>query len=216
MTLSKNGKLAALTNHLTPKITSNMKGRGNLVVDYCKDQSLSSKNYFDSLALDEYNPFNLLLIDFVTNDVKVFNNIDKQLIDIEQSSVNVLSNSPKLNSDWLKSKSLSSKFEKVINMELSKDQLVAKLFDILEDSTTCGYDPLVAEQGGGKIESFVGMENYSAIKIDNTPPKPGYGTRSHAVILVDFDNNVEFIEKNRLSDGKWVSNVIETILSGCS
>ena len=66
------------------------------------------------------------MIDFVTTDVKVFNNIDKQLIDIEQSSVNVLSNSPKLNSDWLKSKSLSSKFEKVINMELSKDQLVAK------------------------------------------------------------------------------------------
>ena len=62
----------------------------------------------------------------MANDVKVFNNIDKQLIDIDESSVNVLSNSPKLNSDWLKSKSLSSRFEKTINMELSKDELVTK------------------------------------------------------------------------------------------
>ena len=62
----------------------------------------------------------------MANDVKVFNNIDKQLIDIDESSVNVLSNSPKLNSDWLKSKSLSSRFEKAINMELSKDELVTK------------------------------------------------------------------------------------------
>jgi len=86
------------------------------------------------------------------------------------------------------------------------------VFEILEDSTTCGNDPLVSEQGGGKIEGMVGMENYSAIKIDNTPAKAGYGTRSHAVILVDFDNNVEFIEKNRLSDGKWESNMIKTKL----
>merc|ERR1712131_482955 len=208
MTLSKKGKLAALTNHLTPKIISNMKGRGNLVVDYCKNESLSSEEYFNSLALDEYNPFNLLLIDFIANDVKVFNNIDKQLIDIEESTVNVLSNSQKLNSDWLKSKSLSSKFEKVIDMELSKNQLVTELFAILEDSTTCGNDPLVTEQGGGKIEKFVGMENYSAIKIDSTSAEAVYGTRSHAVILVDFDNNVEFIEKNRVSDVKWESNMI--------
>ena len=67
-----------------------------------------------------------MLIDLIANDVKVFNNIDKQLIDIDESTVNVLSNSPKLNSDWLKSKSLSSRFEKVINMELSKDELVTK------------------------------------------------------------------------------------------
>ena len=66
------------------------------------------------------------MIDFVTTDVKVFNNIDKQLIDIEQSTVNVLSNSPQLNSNWLKSKSLSSRFNEVINKELTKDELVTK------------------------------------------------------------------------------------------
>ena len=88
------------------------------------------------------------------------------------------------------------------------------MFEILEDSTTCGHDPLVTEQGGGKIERLVGMENYSAIKIDNTPAKAGYGTRSHAVILVDFDNNVEFIEKNRLSDGELESNMIKTKFNG--
>ena len=88
------------------------------------------------------------------------------------------------------------------------------VFEILEDSTTCGNDPLVTEQGGGKVEKLVGMENYSAIKIDNTSAKAVYGTRSHAVILIDFDNNVEFIEKNRSSNGKWESNVIKTKLNG--
>ena len=88
------------------------------------------------------------------------------------------------------------------------------MFEILEDSTTCGPDPHVTEQGGGKIERLVGMENYSAIKIDNPSPNAGYGTRSHAVILVDFDNKVEFIQKNRLSDGKWESNMIKTKLIG--
>ena len=83
------------------------------------------------------------------------------------------------------------------------------MFDILEDSRTCGNDPLVTEQGAGKIERWIGMENYSAIKIDNTEAA-GYGTRSHAVILLDFDNNVEFIEKDRRPDGTWLSNVIKT------
>ena len=88
------------------------------------------------------------------------------------------------------------------------------MFEILEDSTTCGNDPLVTEQGGGKIENFVGMENYSAIKIDSTSAEAVYGTRSHAVILVDFNNNVEFIEKNRVSDVKWDSSMIKIKLNG--
>lgn len=211
LTVSKTGKLSALTNHLTPKIKSDMRGRGNLVVDFCKNKELSITDYFQTLPLDEFNPFNLLLIDFNKNDLKVLNNIDKQLIDVNDRNIHVLShlsNSPCLDSNWLKSKSLSTRFESILSERHSKDELITKLFEVLEDSTTCGHDPLVAEQGRGKIEEFVGMEKYSAIKIDNTPSKAGYGTRSHAVILVDFENNVEFIEKDRKPNGVWSTEKI--------
>ena len=123
--------------------------------------------------------------------------------------ISVLSNSPDLDSKWLKSESLSRRFKQVLQSATDDDDLEDKLFSLLEDSSTCGTDPLIAAQGGGKIEKWIGMENYSAIKIDAGSDKIGYGTRSHAIITIDFDKNMKFIEKDRNIDGIWSTRKIE-------
>ena len=75
---AKTGRISALTNHLTCQPKDNMRGRGRLVVDYClDDQSKTAKDYFDGLKLDEYNPFNLLMIDLKNHTVYVGNNHDQ-------------------------------------------------------------------------------------------------------------------------------------------
>ena len=47
-----------------------MRGRGNLVVDFCMGK-MSAVEYFNSLPLAEYNPFNLLMVDFKSGLVSV-------------------------------------------------------------------------------------------------------------------------------------------------
>ena len=56
-----------------------MRGRGNLVVDFCSNVETNAAEYYDSLPLPEYNPFNLLLIDFKENKSYFFNNTDQKL-----------------------------------------------------------------------------------------------------------------------------------------
>ena len=59
------------------------------------------------------------------------------------------------------------------------------------------------------VENVIGMEAYSAIKITNAKAESNYGTRSHALILVDFQNNVTWVEKD-LQDGVWATRRIES------
>ena len=47
-----------------------MRGRGNLVVDFCTGK-MTAERYFEALSLAEYNPFNLLMVDFKTGTVSV-------------------------------------------------------------------------------------------------------------------------------------------------
>ena len=62
------------------------------------------------------------------------------------------------------------------------------------------------------IENFIGMEAYSSIKIVNGFEKANYGTRSHSIITIDFDNNARWIEKDRQpgdGDGVWTTRRVD-------
>ena len=75
------GRVAALTNHLTASPKDKMRGRGRLVVDYCLNGEQTAREYFDELKLNEYNPFNLLMIDLKQGTVHVGNNHDQARIE---------------------------------------------------------------------------------------------------------------------------------------
>ena len=55
-----------------------MRGRGNLVVDFCNG-NMTADEYFKSLPLAEYNPFNLLMVDFKSGTVSVGSRVEKFL-----------------------------------------------------------------------------------------------------------------------------------------
>ena len=127
------------------------------MVDYCNSDN-SAKDYFLSLPLSEYNPFNLLMIDLPGKSIHVGHNNTQQVIDINDGIGHVLSNSPKLDSDWFKSKSLQAKFRATLESCSTLDEFEQAAFDMLQDDSFCGDDPLIREQGKGMVERVIGME----------------------------------------------------------
>ena len=99
--MNKNGRLSALTNVLVNKISLTGLPRGRLVVDFCESTD-SPQQYFDNLKRDQYNLFNLLLVDIKKSECFVFNNSDSQLSDLTDGKCHVMSNAPMVDSEWLK------------------------------------------------------------------------------------------------------------------
>lgn len=63
--VSRTGRMAAITNHRNPKaIKTEAKTRGKLVQEFLTSD-VSSRTYLDGVAknVDDYNPFNLLVLD---------------------------------------------------------------------------------------------------------------------------------------------------------
>jgi len=62
---NEHGKIAALLNEVTAKISPNKKGRGFLVSDYLLTRERDAVDYLRRIAENGkmYNPFNLVTID---------------------------------------------------------------------------------------------------------------------------------------------------------
>jgi uncharacterized protein with NRDE domain len=105
MVMNKNGRLSTLTNVLNPTPDTNKLGRGRLVVDFCQSNSAPNQ-YFESLSLPDYNPFNLLMIDILKEESFFFNSKDENVTDLNDGKCHVMSNSTKVDSEWLKANSL--------------------------------------------------------------------------------------------------------------
>lgn len=77
---NKYSSFKALTNVLNPHLAPNKRGRGRLVRDFC-ESDLTPKKYFDSLQLEKYNPFNLLMVDLNQKEYFYFNSAEGQGFD---------------------------------------------------------------------------------------------------------------------------------------
>jgi len=85
-----------------------------------------------------------------------------------------------------------------------KSDFIEKLLGLLQDGTSCGFDPVIAKQSKGFVEGFLGMETYSSIMIQGeNATKGNYGTRTHSVILVDANDHCTFVEVDRNLDQTW-------------
>ena len=71
LTISRTGRVGILTNVLVPRPDPNGLARGKLVTDFASS-SFSPEDYFDTLALDQFNEFNLSAIDLLTKDGKTY------------------------------------------------------------------------------------------------------------------------------------------------
>ncbi|XP_072381592.1 transport and Golgi organization protein 2-like [Diabrotica undecimpunctata] len=186
----ENGKgkvhcLAVLLNVTGAKV-DNASGRGNIITDYL----MSKKNFLEyTEMLDQtlYNGYNFVTVELSKEDQTIYHH----------------SNFPRVNSSYLGKQTLGfgnspiftplakvtkgrQMFEDILKKNLSVEELEKELLKLLKNETRhLPDDELERRQP-------LAFESLSSIFIQLEPA--GYGTRTHTIILIDYDWNLSFIE----------------------
>jgi uncharacterized protein with NRDE domain len=180
--VTKNGRFAAVTNFRNPNQPKGSLSRGNLVKDFFCGVD-SPQHYLQQIHADKdnYTGFNLLVGE-LSNEVNLsyYSNISDEIIKLN-AGIFGLSNHL-LDTDWHKVKSGKSKLKNTLN-DISNDNLL----EILADKTSAKDEDLPNTGVGIERERIL-----SPIFIET----PIYGTRCSSVLLIDYENNAEFIEKS--------------------
>jgi uncharacterized protein with NRDE domain len=180
--ITKSGKYAAITNFREPKsFRKDAPSRGKLTTQFLLGNTKPDK-YVSSLMKDSnnYNGYNLLVgnpneLYFYSNKI----NRPQKLVPGIYGLSNHLLDTP-----WTKVVRSKEAFKEVVK----DDKLsVKKLFDLLSDKTLPPDIELPNTGMGIEIERMA-----APVFIES----PSYGTRCSTVILVDKNNNVQFIEKS--------------------
>lgn len=106
-----------------------------------------------------------------------------------------LSNHP-INQPYQKTIFGAQKLEEIVQNH--QDNLVEKLFDLMNDKSSHFPDSQMVKQGGEKSQMKEFHPKLACINVDIS--EKNYGTRTTTLILVDQNNNVEFLEKNKDED----------------
>lgn len=196
--ITKEGRFAALTNFRE----TNFRGttsRGVLVRDFL----LSSDSVQESIEhvknqQDQYGGFSITFFDFGKDPTEMmyFTNRDNQPIQsIESGVVYGLSNSS-LADPWPKvhrGKDLFSEALKQHSEGKSEEDLIEALFDMLHTSK-----PFHDEED--LTEVFKDLKETICVPKFDFPfegiKEPEYATRTSTVVLIDYDGNVSFIERD--------------------
>lgn len=186
-----NGDFAVITNFrdfYRFKENPKLKSRGKLVKEFLEGNypysSIEKRfvefgNYLDSNS-NEYNAFNLIYGNF--DELYYFTNVDNRFEKI-YTGIHGLSNSF-LDVPWPKLHWTKLKFSEIIN---SSTDLVNDLLNLLADQTK--FDEELLPDTGLGLEREKLLSSVF-IKSEN------YGTRSTTIILVDYEHNLFFLERN--------------------
>lgn len=191
MGISQSGRISALTNYRDPTLERKRKtSRGDIVADYLIGQE-STENYLDELkkSATDYNGYNLVVGS--ADQLYYYSNQIDDYYALESGTYG-LSNHL-LNTPWPKVISVKSKLDSYINahQEINPNDL----FRILVDKTKADDELLPTTGVSEKLEKQLSP---IFIKTEN------YGTRASTVLLIDYNNNVNFIERT-FNDGELKS-----------
>lgn len=188
--ITKDGKIAAITNCHGEEFvepTADKQSRGHILTDYLT-QDGSAEIFIQNLILnkDHYQPFNVLLGSVDT--LYHFNSRDTDFTALTKGT-HSLSNAT-LNTPWPKVKKTRETLDTIIQSE--KDYLV-DLFAMMMDKTPASDNeipeaPLPLAIRRKASANFIETEHF--------------GTKSTTVLLVDWDNNVTYVERTYLADDK--------------
>ncbi|XP_065890275.1 transport and Golgi organization protein 2 homolog [Dysidea avara] len=191
--VSTTGRVATLTNVrvCNSDINYSAPSRGNLVSNYLLGKAGTTEDYCANLIAtgDQYNLYNLLMTDFSISDAKMMYYTNQKNGGVVTISPGIygLSNA-RLDSPWKKLLYGKEKFTSIVKTpNISKSDLTEGLLDLLGDTTRFYPDPNLPDTKWDDVS----MENLSAI----CGHIPGYGTRTHSVILIDKHNHVTYVEK---------------------
>jgi len=181
LAMTRSGKISLLTNYRDPKnINPAAPSRGKLVSDFLLDDT-SARDYFRQLEprAKTYNGFNLVA--GTLDELWYFSNYQQGIHRIS-NELHGLSNHL-LDTSWPKVLRGKEKLKPVLNQKVIKPEV---LFDFLYDDQRAADEQLP--------ETGIGLERERAlssmfIKTSN------YGSRCSTVVLVDYENNVQFTER---------------------
>lgn len=181
--ITKQGRLAALTNFRDPqKLTSDKMSRGNIVRDYLTED-VSPQEFLKSLKKnkDTYAGFNVIVGS--TEELFHYNNVKNEVTGIPPGT-HGLSNHF-LNTPWPK----VTKGKKNLKEYITKQEEIEtnELFKIISDAEEAQDKDLPQTGVGIELE-----RKLSPLFIKT----PEYGTRSTTVLLVDNENYVTFVERS--------------------
>ncbi|MFJ8235999.1 NRDE family protein [Ureibacillus sp. NPDC094379] len=180
--ISKNGRFAALTNYRDPSEPPRPFSRGDLVRNFLTNNQ-SAASYINELKQKRelYGGYNLL----VGNGEELFhyNNVLDETNIITPGSHSVSNAS--LNSPWPKVTKGRTRLQEYIDTHPEEVQ-IEELFSILLDREQAPDSELPTTGVGIEME-----RNLSSLFIQI----PDYGTRSSTVVLIDQQNNVNFVER---------------------
>ncbi|KAI9314103.1 NRDE protein-domain-containing protein [Dichotomocladium elegans] len=194
--ITRQGRFAALTNYRETNYTGRC-SRGALTRDYFFGANDSAMDYMKDLEAraEEYGGFSLICMNLGksgSQDMVYFSNRDNTTVTpLAPGVIYGLSNSV-LENPWEKVTRGREILQGLIQQtELSEEELVEQLFKLLRTTTDLGSVEeeqdveYVLEKAKERIfvQPFIYQNAY-------------YGTRSSTVILMDYDGNVTFVERD--------------------
>lgn len=216
--MDRMGRIGLLTNIYTGKLNHMAQGRGFLVMDYLQGE-VSASDYLRDVSLRKvlYNPFNMCLFEKDPNNDKAYRSVyycrghmpnDEQSgpmlepegpYDIDKG-VHGLGNHP-MSKPYLKTTQGKAAFEDIINKYNhvgQKEKLIEAALELMCTRKDNHPDPQMAFQGGSWSAFRDFHQQLSSICVDI--PNKRYGTRAQTVIIVDYDDNVTFLERTKVAD----------------
>ncbi|KAG5884725.1 hypothetical protein JTB14_019848 [Gonioctena quinquepunctata] len=190
---------SALLN-LTGETSKDVCGRGSIVSDYLESYE-EFPEYVKRLEDKRFNGFNLVGVELSKKDVKTYHHSNNPKIDCVYSGKQTLgfgNNTPYNPS--LKVMNGRTGFIEIIEKKLDKDSLEKELISLLKDTRRNLPDLELQKR---YPENY---ERLSSIYVEMS--SQGYGTRTHTVILIDKNWNLDFIEYTMIepidtSNPKW-------------
>nr|CAD1830636.1 unnamed protein product [Ananas comosus var. bracteatus] len=208
MGVTKDGRLAFLTNVLEPDSIPDAKTRGDLPLRFLQSKK-SPATVAKEIAkeAENYNGFNLILADLRANVMVYVSNRpqgEAAAVQIVPPGLHVLSNA-KLDSPWPKAQRLGTKFREFLWEHGEEETIEQKEMAerLMKDTTKADKDQLPNTGCDANWEL-----NLSPVFVEIDTKQGRYGTRSTAVLSVTANGDVSFYEKY-LEGGVWKDHTVE-------
>ena len=184
LAVDRRGRLAAVTNRLSPGRRTFPGSRGHLISDFLAAPH-AAEAFCDERARapEEHGPYNLLLFDG-GGLVHSSNRSGAQRL---AAGIHVLSNAP-LGTPWPKVEFAASRLATILEGEPGQDDLIRQLFDLLESRDSPDFGAEAANLHWRTRAVFVRDERY--------------GTRSSSLVLLSRDGEMTFAERRFGADGE--------------
>uniref|UniRef100_A0A1D1XD83 Ser/Thr-rich protein T10 in DGCR region n=1 Tax=Anthurium amnicola TaxID=1678845 RepID=A0A1D1XD83_9ARAE len=204
---TRNGRLAFLTNVLEPDVIPTTKSRGDLPVKFleCGKSPLEFAEEAANEA-DQYNGFNLMLVDLCSKTMVYVSNRPKAKpvsIELVAPGLHVLTNAS-LDTPWHKALRLGKHFKELLykydEEEIPAKEMVEKL---MRDTVKADRDCLPNTGCSSDWELSL-----SSIFVEVDTKLGRYGTRSTAVLAVKTNGKVDFYE-TYLEMGAWKEHTVQ-------